>query len=460
MSEPSKPPIIVFLMGVEPGVKQKLEPLLKGCTLLEEKFTLDRLTEPIAPFPHLVVLGPPSPSVSPIHTAQTVRMTYRDVPVYLVSETMQEVDRKSLIKNGFSEVYLLPIDTETMKRSIMEHLSKVSHGEIKTYHPVKLIDIQAGEKLDFDIWIYLASNRKYLKFALAGDDLEKERLEQLLKKNIRSVYVTTDQLKKFYFYTANQLAKIGNSDLSHTEKKEKLQSCVREVMTGLFNNANKRVSFEQGSQLIKDCKEIANSYILSSATGDIYAKIQQTVGESANTYNHAANVSTFAALFSIGLQVGDPAELATAGLLHDVGLAEVPAEITAKSEFDWSQAEREHYQRHPEFSLALLQKKKTIISGNIIKMIQQHHEYFNGTGYPLGLEEKQITPEAQILAMADRFDEMTSAVDGKALKTADEAIEYFRIQASKPPGSQLYDPELVKGLMKLFPKKDEGQTPI
>jgi HD-GYP domain-containing protein (c-di-GMP phosphodiesterase class II) len=147
----------------------------------------------------------------------------------------------------------------------------------------------------------------------------------------------------------------------------------------------------------------------------------------------------------------DPTDVATAGLLHDIGLADVPSEIVAKLESQRTKEEQEIYKKHPEFTINILKKKKLILSEPITKAILQHHECFNGSGYPNQLAGNRICKEAQIVALADRFDELTTVSEGKPLMSPREAVDYLRKQALQDPTNQVFDPDLLKAVCKLFP---------
>ncbi len=119
-------------------------------------------------------------------------------------------------------------------------------------------------------------------------------------------------------------------------------------------------------------------------------------------YSHGGNTSTYAALFSMGLGVGKPEELAIAGILHDVGLVDVPAEIQEKPETDWTAVEKETYQKHPEFTVNILKKRKMILPDRVLEIIAQHHEAF-----------------------ADYFDYLISINSGKPLMSPREVLDFI-----------------------------------
>src|SRR5690606_6436056 len=99
---------------------------------------------------------------------------------------------------------------------------------------------------------------------------------------------------------------------------------------------------------------------------------------------------------------------AIAGMLLDVGIADVPPQILAKPLGELSPEERTEYHKHPLHSINLLKKRRLILNDRILAMIEQHHENYDGSGYPKGLAGSEILQEAQLLAIADELDERLS----------------------------------------------------
>lgn len=443
----------VWLVGLSDQIKTFIQGSLEGrAKITELDYNIEKLMETTEPVPTVILCGPPPQDIQASEVAQMLRMQFQTQPIFYLTFQREAYDRKIFIKNGFTDSFIFPLDLSTFQTTLTEHFASLSKGKIQSFRPVKIIDLGAGETLNFDTSVYLPVNKKYVKLSTSGDELDSSRLEKLQKHNMNSLYVATDQMQKFYEYTAEKLAKIGSSQtLSETEKKEKLGTAVRGLMSNLFNDSSKEASFEQGQALVNDCKQIINNFIFTTDKGDWYKQILQTMGEQGHNYSHYANVSTYASLFSIGLGIGDPVELATAGLLHDLGLSDVPYEILTKPESERTPEEKKIYENHPELTIKILKSRKFIMSDKLIKIILQHHERFNGTGYPKQLYGDRITKEAQVLALADEFDYLTAAREGKPLMSPLQAVEYFRNLTLQNPTEMKFNPDLIKLLLKLFP---------
>ncbi len=92
-------------------------------------------------------------------------------------------------------------------------------------------------------------------------------------------------------------------------------------------------------------------------------------------------------------------------LLHDVGKISVPGEILNKPG-TLNEDEMKIIRRHSESSYRIVRAME--FKGPVAQCIHQHHERLDGSGYPNGLNKEEILPEAQILAVADVFEAMTS----------------------------------------------------
>ncbi len=87
-----------------------------------------------------------------------------------------------------------------------------------------------------------------------------------------------------------------------------------------------------------------------------------------------------------------------------------------------------------------------------MKAIAQHHERYNGSGYPKGLQGDRISKEAQVLSLADEFDYLTRLVEGKPQLNAKQAVEKLRTEQMGDPSKVKFNPELLGKLLTLFPE--------
>jgi len=137
--------------------------------------------------------------------------------------------------------------------------------------------------------------------------------------------------------------------------------------------------------------------------------------------------------------------LAISALFHDVGKCDIPDEILQKPG-TLTTEERKFIFKHPISSKKLVEPN---FGTQIAKIVQAHHERLDGSGYPLGLTGNDIPLEAQIIAVADSFDAMTTKRPYiNSPKTFEEAINELYTMPKQ------YNFDAVKALKELV---DSGE---
>jgi PAS domain S-box-containing protein/putative nucleotidyltransferase with HDIG domain len=134
-----------------------------------------------------------------------------------------------------------------------------------------------------------------------------------------------------------------------------------------------------------------------------------------------------------------------ASLIHDIGKMAVPSEILTKPG-KLSEIEFGLIKEHPQTGYKIL--KEITFPYPIARIVLQHHERINGSGYPNQLKADEISLEARIIGVADVVEAMNSHRPYRAALGIDTALE----EISKNRGT-LYDPEVVDVCVKLFKEK-------
>ncbi|OHD27580.1 MAG: hypothetical protein A2086_15460 [Spirochaetes bacterium GWD1_27_9] len=114
-------------------------------------------------------------------------------------------------------------------------------------------------------------------------------------------------------------------------------------------------------------------------------------------------------------------DLGLAGLLHDIGMVKIPQEIVNKDE-KLTDDEYDIIKTHPVIAYKLI-SAKNIVSSNVLAGVIQHHERFDGNGYPKRLKGEEIHVFAKILAVADSFEAQTSFRNYRKSKTGYMAMK-------------------------------------
>jgi len=229
-----------------------------------------------------------------------------------------------------------------------------------------------------------------------------------------------DRLRQSYMKIRNWTQKIKEGDLSTRltfSKKSDLYyiaesfNTMADVMQDLLNeNANKVEELNQKNEMLAD----ANKDLVSSLVSAIEAKDKYTLGHSQRVSDYAVSIAK-----KLDMPKEKINEIRIAGMLHDVGKIGISDEILHKPE-KLSKDEYEEVKRHPSIGSFILNTLD--LSDSTMEAINYHHERYDGKGYPLGLSGKELSLEAQIIALSDAYDAMTSDRPYRKAMTHEEAI--------------------------------------
>ncbi|MGK2943816.1 MAG: HD domain-containing phosphohydrolase [Desulfuromonadales bacterium] len=155
------------------------------------------------------------------------------------------------------------------------------------------------------------------------------------------------------------------------------------------------------------------------------------------TLGHSARVARLSILIGqhLGLSTEELKDLEIACFLHDIGKIHIPDVIINKP-IPLNRQESWVVKKHPEQGAEILQLAESL--HKYIPVVLHHHEWYNGKGYPHGLQGDEINSYAQIVSIADAYDAMTTSRPYRKGCSRDEAIA----EIMKFCGTQ-FNPELT-----------------
>ncbi|OWJ95719.1 phosphohydrolase [Pseudomonas sp. A46] len=223
---------------------------------------------------------------------------------------------------------------------------------------------------------------------------------------------------------------------SRAQKLRKLRQRVAEV-DRRFVQASQRVkalnqtlrsrpeeAIQQAGAIVVD--------LVDTLLGEPGVVLHSITGKAAeDAYFHALNVTVLALL--LGRQLGLDAEachsLGLGALLHDIGKMEVPSKVLLKPE-PLTRPEQQLLQLHTEFGLRMGQR--LMLDDEVLRIIHEHHEHCDGTGYPRGLREAGIGRLSKLAAIANQFDNLCNPPDPRNALSPHEALALmFKQQRSR-----------------------------
>lgn len=159
------------------------------------------------------------------------------------------------------------------------------------------------------------------------------------------------------------------------------------------------------------------------------------------TYSHSLNVAVISAVMGTALKMNkaEVNELAMGALIHDVGKMFVDRSILNKPG-KLTPEEFEQIKKHSELGFKYLCDYFDISENSKIASLQ-HHEKFNGTGYPSGISGEDIHRYSRIVCIADVYDALMSDRPYRKAMQPSEVIEYIMSGYNT-----MFDPEIVTAL--------------
>ena len=173
------------------------------------------------------------------------------------------------------------------------------------------------------------------------------------------------------------------------------------------------------SVLVHEVMDMVESMLVNT---DAFLLLTKLKTRDNYTYTHLISTSILATAFGkeIGLKLEELQELALGCMLFDIGKIKLPKEIILKTA-PLSNNERDLVHEHVKHSVELLKQIKNIPE-SVVNIANNHHERFNGSGYPHGKQGRQIPLYAQIAGIVDCYDAMTSERYFKEAYSHDQAV--------------------------------------
>ena len=276
---------------------------------------------------------------------------------------------------------------------------------------------------DCDVYVRFESNAGLKLYRRKGHPLAPGDIDRLAQAGVDQVWIGAHELHN---RVRDRLAELEHDDLPRGQRFRIWQDLQRASFDAVYSTANDEevTTFleELGDQLSESVSR--DQFVL----GDLFSLMEHDD----STYTHSLNVASYALLLARALGWGGAAvdsQIATGGLLHDIGKRYVHLRVLQKPG-PLTEDERKQIRNHPTNGFRDLFTHADFAWSQLM-MVYQHHEKANGSGYPVGLVGDEIHPWARICAVADIFHALTSHRSYRQPMLPREAAEYLAHQAGQ-----------------------------
>lgn len=313
-------------------------------------------------------------------------------------------------------------------------------GSEKTkFAPVSLFTIEPDEVLPFRIAIYFKG--RHVIYKNPGQMLDIETFNRFVYKRISKVFISLPDLSLYKGFLEKQAT---NDVVIYEDEPDEAKPQASESRTIVMPKIIKEISdltqslftAEDGEALsegVKNTVEISGK-VVGDVVGKPYLKVFEGLAKRPSTViNHSMRVSLLSTY--LGYQLGFVNSvaleyLAAAALMHDIGktrvklrdFLDVPEEgVDSKIN---AQNEIEAMKLHPVLSCDMV-ASTGFAPEEVIRIIREHHECADGSGYPEGLRSSKIYGLSKVLTMANVFDNLISPdpSHGREAYTPAKALE-------------------------------------
>jgi HD-GYP domain-containing protein (c-di-GMP phosphodiesterase class II) len=315
----------------------------------------------------------------------------------------------------------------------------------QSYFSVSYDLIVTGKVQDYDLFVNssaVKNKQKFVRIFPQGEELTESDLNNL-KAKYHQLYVPETQRNTYMRSIAN------SHNISVEEAATFIKDSAIKYLHKIFDD-EKEFSTELLSETIEGCREAVESMIdvLDDYNIDsLRGLIGNLSGHDFYTYDHSINVSMYCiTVFRAIKPNATRVELMHAGLgglLHDLGKLKIPTNIL-NNPGGLSDEEYEIIKKHPGYGIDLLRSGEVQCSEDIdletiARIVHEHHENWDGTGYPDKIKEKEIHLLARVCCIADFFDAITTKRSYNEVLPISQAIDVMDRTAGKK-----LDPKLFK----------------
>jgi len=307
---------------------------------------------------------------------------------------------------------VLLVDDEPDNLALLYRTLRGKYDITKTTSPVEALDILSKNKIDLVISDHKMPEMDGVEFLKRVYDKYPDTMRLLVTAYTDStILIDAINYAKIYRYIKKPF-----------EPSELLLTVANtlEYLQLKLDNAN----------LINDLKELF--------AGTIKAIIEAMDAKDAFTMGRSRRVTFYSLKIAKALNLPEDTvnKIELAAMLHDIGMIGVSDDIIYKVE-KLNDKEWEEIRNHVKHGVRILEDIKQL--RDVVELIKYHHEFYNGSGYPAGLQGEAIPLGSRIISIADAYDAMVSSRAYRQPRSPEQALEILHNMR----GIQ-FDPYLVE----------------
>lgn len=360
--------------------------------------------------PDLILSDVQMPGGSGLELLEWSRIHHPHVPIVMMTGFSELVDATSAAEKGAAGFIAKPFKQGELQRILA--CARGNAGAFSVNNPsekgdddymrVRVEDFVSGSQYRIPVYLRLEIRgaARFIKVAHEGEDLGMDRVRSYLEKGVSHLYLDRQDFANYVGLNVQLSREASRTSLISTEKKTQLlQTTMDLIQHQMFRSSISQESFDQAASVV----ELSVETLCGTEAGALVLASLKDFSD--RIYTHATGVSMISALIARAVGWTAPKTLckvALAGMLHDIGMKQLPPGLLEKPKSQMDAADLAIYETHSRRGMEILSDLKFVPS-DVIQAVYQHHERGNGTGYPNRLSETKIYPLARLIAVAEEF---------------------------------------------------------
>jgi putative nucleotidyltransferase with HDIG domain len=306
------------------------------------------------------------------------------------------------------------------------------------YSSFPMSKIYPDRPLPGDLFLFLGGH--FVKYKNQNDTIDKSKYELFLLQKVQYIFVLAKDLDIYLDWAMNlrqekKVEILKDVAFEHKKDMEIVLSAEEEVKEEYFNFISTEVTSQSIQELVEKTRNLISAIKEKKSAEKYLAKLLQYDQGIADHSMNVANLSVYLAMNIGYAQQLILENIYNGALMHDYGKVKIEAQ---KLEDPTSPIYQKAILKHPDLGKTTLLLESGF-NDEVLRIIHEHHEANDGTGYPRGLKGNRIYDLSKIVTIANEFD--NRVLNGKEENITGRQIGAFRYLESDQ--GKLFDPKIL-----------------
>lgn len=392
----------------------------------------------------LIVSDVNMPGMNGVELLKYVKANFPKISFFVVTGFSDILEAQAAYDLGADGFLAKPFHLVDLRNALLKALPRkggVANPEREfVFCKIHIDEFLATSRLISDIYVQVG-DKKYVKVAREGTEIQVRRIHNYKEKNIEFFYVAAEDFNKYTGMNFKGPEALAKETPEEKAAKAELVSLSRKLLVERVLVAGLSPHLREEAETL-----LTNTLSMLVEVPAFFKALSWIQTTNDRTYLHSVSVAAYASLLArkIGwVSLQTQYKLSTASLFHEIGFGEIPVYLPSKPMGQMTAEEIDLYQSHVirgrDYLLAL-----PGFPWELTQIAFQSRENQNGTGYPLGISGQKIHPLAKVLRVAGEFADCLLNSETSTLQEAQEIVKEIYLSKNRQ-----FEPEYLGALFEV-----------